>query len=174
MMTNPAVSASARIVAELRSRLKVTYGLEDGDEAMETTLEGYTNLPEMLAAMVRRAIDCEDQSQAVKERAKFMENRAGRLEATSYNLRAQIAWAMSEAGMKRIPSDALPEATVSLSDGRAPLVIPNEREVPDKYCRIKTVREPDKKLIRDELQAGERLSFALLGNAKPTLTIRTR
>jgi len=173
-MSNPALSASARIVAELRDRLKVTYGLTDGDEALENTLEGQTALPEMLAAMVRQAIDCEDHRDAVGTRIKAMATRAERLEFKAQNLRSQVAWAMQEAGMKRLPSDALPEMTVTLSDGRAPLVIPNDGEVPDSYCRIKTVREPDKKLIRDELQAGERFSFALLGNPKPTLTIRTR
>ena len=173
-MTNPALSASARIVAELRDRLKVTYGLTDGDEALENTLEGQTALPEMLAAMVRQALDCEDQFDAIGTRIKAMATRAERLGAKAQNLRAQVAWAMQEAGMKRIPSDALPEATVSLSDGRAPLVIPNDDEVPDSYCRIKKVREPNKKMIRDELEAGERFAFAILGNPKPTLTIRTR
>ena len=75
-----------------------------------------------------------------------------------------IAWAMQEAGLKKIPADALPEMTVSLSIGRAPLVIPNDNEVPPEFCRMKI--EPDKTAIRAAIERTGAQSWAYLGNAK--------
>lgn len=172
-MTSPILTA-ARIVAELRERLKAEHGLEDGEAALEDTLEGCSALPELLACLSRQALLAEAQSEAIGSIVKAHQGRQARLESKAANLRVQISWALEESGMKRIPADVLPEMTVSLTAGRAPLLIPNESDVPDQYMRIKTIREPDKKLIRDALEAGERFAFAMLGNAKPTLTVRTR
>jgi chaperonin cofactor prefoldin len=164
------VSTAARVVAELRERLKAEFGLEDGEQALEDTLEGATELPEMLAALVRQAVDCEDQSEAIGTRVKTMQARAARLETKAQSLRVSIAWALQEAGMKRIPADALPEMTVSLSAGRAPLVIPNDGEVPVEFCRIKS--EPNKTAIREAIERSGAQSWAFFGNARPTLKVR--
>ena len=70
------VSTAARVVGELRERLKAEFGLEDGEAGVGDTLEGSTELPEILAALVRQAIDCEDQSEAIGTRVKIMSSRA--------------------------------------------------------------------------------------------------
>lgn len=170
-MTTP-LSAAARMIGELRERLKADYGLEDGDEALETTLEGESNLPEMLASMARQAVEAEDYSAAIGNRIKILSDRVARLESRAQRIRVAMAWVMSEAGMNKIPADVLPDMTVSMRDGNAPLIIPDGVSVPDEYCRIK--REPDRPLIRTYLQGGKQLPFAYLGNPMPTLTIRSK
>lgn len=172
-MTSSILTA-ARIVAEYRERLTSDHELEDGEDVLETTLQGVSDLPELLACEARKVRWAEAQSEAIGLIIKDYQSRQARLESAAANRRVQIAWAMQESGMKRIPADVLPEMTVSLTAGRAPLLIPNESDVPDQYMRIKTIREPDKKLIRDAIDAGGRFSFAMLGNSRPTLTVRTR
>ncbi len=172
-MTTP-LAQNARIVAELRCRLKAEYGLEDGDAVLEDTLQGATNLPELLARLARDAKHSEAQSEAVKAIMRDNGERAARLDRKAEKLRASIAQAMSEAGMERIPDDVLPDLTVTMHEGKPPLVIPAEELVPDEWCRRKTVSAPDKQAIRDALERGERFDFAHLGNSMPTLTIRTK
>ncbi len=172
-MTSP-LTRDARIHAELRERLKAEYGLEDGEAALEDTLQGATNLVESLARLAREVKHSEAQSKAVKDVMRDNGERAARLDRKAETLRAQIAWAMSEAGMKRIPDGVLPDLTVTMREGKPPLVIPSEELVPDEWCQRKTVSTPDKQAIRDALEQGERLAFAHLGNSMPTLTIRTK
>ena len=172
-MTSP-VMAQARIVAELRERLKAEHGLDDGDEVLEDTLEGASDLPEMLAALCRRAARDEEFAEAVKRIIKDNQERAARFVCRAVAARAEIAWAMQEAGIKKIPSDALPDMTVTLRDGVPAIRIENEELVPDAYCTIEIVRKPDKAKIREALEAGELIAGAALGNAAPVLMMRRK
>ncbi len=171
---NVNVSTHARIIAELRERLKAEYGLEDGDEALETTLEGASDLPEMLARMARDAFEAEAHAEAVGQIQKANAARAARLESRAQNLRVQIAWAMAESGMQRIPADALPDMTVTMRAGKPPLIIDDEARVPFTYIRVKTVESIDRAGVRAALEAGERFDWAKLGNPAPVLIIRTK
>jgi Siphovirus Gp157 len=172
-MTTPVANA-ARIVAELRERLKSEYGLDDGDEALETTLEGETGLPELLAMMARDAVQADDYAQAVGNRLGFLTVRKANLERRSVRLRNAIAWALQEAGWKRVPSDALPEMTATVSVREPVAEIHDEDDVPEEFCIIKKVSRPNKPLITERLKAGEKFDFAYLPNPKPVLTIRTK
>ena len=167
-MTSP-IAAEARVMAELRERLKEEYGLEDGEEALEDTLEGSSNLPEMLAGMVRKAKRAEVYAAGMAAIIKDNQERKARFERQSEALRKQVAWAMEEAGLKKLPMSDL---TVTLSAGKPPLVIPNDAEVPDECCRFK--REVSKTAVRTCIAANGPQPWAYLGNPQPTLTIRSR
>ena len=82
--------------------------------------------------------------------------------------------ALQEAGWKRIPNDALPEMTAVLTNGKRPLVVENEEELPDALFRFKTVKALDRTSLREALERGEQFATARLGNAQPILTVRTR
>src|ERR1700722_18039160 len=94
---------TARIIAELRERLKSEYGLEGNDEVLEDTLEGASDLPEMLATMARDAVQALDYHEAIEQRIRIMKERADRLETRHDKIRAAISWALQEAGWKRVP-----------------------------------------------------------------------
>ena len=167
-MTTPLATA-ARVMAELRERLKADFGLEDGEEALEDTLEGASDLPEMLAGMVRKAKRAEAYAEAMKAVIRDNQERKSRFEKQSETIRGQVAWAMEEAGLKKLP---LADLTVTLSAGRPPVVIPNDAEVPDTLCQFK--REVSKTAVRLYLGTSGPQPWAYLGNAQPTLTIRSR
>jgi len=170
-MTSP-LSIQALLVAGLRERLKAEHGLEDGDDALEDTLEGASDLPEMLARLARSAVWNERQAEAMAGIIKENRDRKAALEQRAERTRSAMSWAMQEAGMKKIPAGVLPDLTVSMRDGEAPLVIPADELVPHDWCRVKYT--PDKPRLREELERGETFDFAHLGNAKPILTIRSK
>lgn len=157
------------IVAGLRERLKAEFDLDDGDETLEDTLEGATDLNEQLAKIARQAIETEAFAGALGEIIKTSQSRKARLEYRAERLRAVIKWAMSESGTQKA---SLPDITLSLSKGRPPVIIDYIFPLPDRFARVK--REPDTVAIRVALESGELLDFARLGNAQPTLTIRVR
>lgn len=171
-MTSP-LSIQALLVAGLRERLKAEHGLEDGDEALEDTLEGASDLPEMLARLARSAVWNERQAEAMAGIIKDNQERKAALEQRAERTRSAMSWAMQEAGMKKIPAGVLPDLTVSVRDGKAPLVIPSDELVPHEWCKTKYT--PDRAVIREALERENRaLDFAYLGNAKPILTIRSK
>lgn len=173
-MTAP-VATAARIVAELRERLKAEYGLTEGDDALEDILEGATELPEMLAMMARDAVQAEAYAEATKGRIKLMTERKANLERRSDKLRAAIAWALSEAGWKKIPRDALPEmGAVTVSPGRSKAVVDNEDDLPAMFYRFRTIRLINMEDLGDWLREGNRCPGAHLSNPQPTLTIRSK
>ena len=172
-MTSP-LAHSARIFAELRERLKAAYSLEDGDEALETTLEGATGLPEMLAAMVRKAKRAEGYAKVCCEIASDNLASAAAYEKQKDALRNAVAWALEESGLKKLPKDAAPEFIAYVTESDAPLEIPDEKIVPRDYCRVREQLSPNKTLIREKLEAGERFNWATLGVRRPVLTVRTR
>jgi hypothetical protein len=167
-MTSP-LSNSVRIVAELRERLKTEFGLDDGDEALETTIEGETDLPEQIARLARAALRSEAYAEGMKALIRENAERKARLETRAAKLRGVIAWAMSDSGMTKLP---LPDMSLSLSQGKPPLIVDEGAVIPDELCRIK--REPDKTAIRSALDRGDNLAFARIGNAGQVLTIRNR
>ena len=165
-MTSP-LSNSVRIIAELRERLKAEFALDDGDESLETTLQGESDLPEQIAILARHALRCEAMAEGMKALIKDNQDRKARLELRAEKLRKMITWAMDDSGMKKLPT---PDMSLSIRPGTAPLVINDSIPVPREFCRVKY--EIDKMLVRLTLEEGKELPFAKLGNASQVLTIR--
>lgn len=161
------LSQSARVAAELRQRLATEYNLAEDDEAIDDTVSGEVDLPEQIARLARDALQAEAFAEGLGGLIKVEQTRKARLEAKAEKARALIAWAMSEAGYTKMP---LPDMTLSMGKGRAPLIVDEGAELPEAYRRVKV--EPDKAFIRAALDSGVELDFARLGNAKPSLTIR--
>ncbi len=75
---------------------------------------------------------------------------------------------MQEAGLPKIPA---PDLSVSISRGKAKVLIIDESQIPSWLC--KTVVTPSKTMIADEIAAGRDVPGAQLGNPQPYLTIHT-
>jgi hypothetical protein len=59
--------------------------------------------------------------------------------------------------------------TAAQNGGLAPLIITSV-DIPEEFCRV--IREADKTLIRELLEAGERLPFAELGERGRSIRIK--
>jgi hypothetical protein len=66
----------------------------------------------------------------------------------------------------------MPEATLSVRLGVPRVVIVDETEIPDEFCRIK--KEPDKTKIKAALSEFKPVPGATLSNAEDGLTVRVK
>ena len=76
---------------------------------------------------------------------------------------------MQTANLKSLP---LPEATISITNGRQSVVITDEDSVPSQLGTVKWT--PDKTAIGNALKEGETVPGAKLQDGAPTLTIRRK
>lgn len=167
-MTTP-LSIAARVVAEFREKLKAAHDLEDGDPFLEDSLEGISDLPELLARAARQAKRDEAFSEAIGAIIKENAARVARLESRAQRIRLAITQAMSEAGMKKLP---LPDMSISLGEGKPHVETPDPSAVPIEFCRLRT--EPNKTIIREWLEGGNKVNWAHLSEPKPVLRITTK
>ena len=141
--------------------------LRDDPEATEDTLEGLSDLPDMLAAVVRSALADEDTVDALQARIKKMQERVARIELRAFRKRNTALHFMQEA---RIPRLTPADFTASLGMGKGRVIVTDEASLPKEYVR--TRREPDKKKIGEALRAGDEISGAALSNPEAWLSVR--
>lgn len=159
----------------LREKLKAEFGLEDGDEALADTLEGVSDLRELIAIAARQARYEAAQCEACKGIIAAMQERMARRGEKAERLRAAIAHAMDAAGEKKIDA---PDLTISVRAGKPKLVTTLEASalMPERYVKSTTTYKWD----RDALAIGldqfdqEAMQIAHLSNPEPILTIRGR
>lgn len=157
--------------AELREALKREYGLADDDQALIDTLDGMSDLKDMIVWAARRVKELEKQSTGIKDYVGELNTRRERIDGAADRLRERMAAAMIEAGEKSIKDAAV---TISAHIGAPKLVITNELELPEGYLKAKTTYTPDRDAIRAELEAGRPVAGAQLSNGQPMLTLRVK
>lgn len=158
----------------IRERLTAFLGEGAADSDIMRSLETQSDLHMRLLVMAREAQRCEAFAEAMQSIIKDNQERKARFERKKEKLRELIAWAMQETDLPKIPA---PDLTISQRMGKAPLVIDGEAGTVDhsaKYVLTKEVHSWNKERIRADLEAGDELSFARLGNPQPVLTIRTK
>ncbi len=143
--------------------------LIDDNAALHDTLQGATNLDEMIIHIMRAAMERDDNAKAIAERIEILKRRKDRLEAGAQKLRAMILQAMQEADLKKI---AAPDFSIGVGQAKPKILIIDEDLIPDHLCRI--TRTPSKTMIADEMAAGRDVPGASRGNSVPFLTIHTR
>jgi hypothetical protein len=166
--------ASAVLYARLREELATAYGLEADDEVLEDTLEGATDLKEVIIRAIREAKRAEAMAEAMGEIIKANQERKARHTRSGEAIRAAVAKAMQDAGLSKITA---PDMTISQSWRKsAPNVIEPD-ELPE-WARVeKIVFKPDLDAIKEafaEDQAGFSCPGVVITNAQPVLTVRTR
>jgi hypothetical protein len=152
-----------------RERLLAEY--EDLDEeTLADTLEGMTDLNEVVAAIVRGALGDEALAEALKARVKIMKERCDRILARARNRREIAAHLMTEAGLAKVLADDL---TLSMRAGSPSLVVTDEDLIPGDYWKAQAPAL-DKRCLLDRLKAGAQIAGAALSNPSPVLSVRVR
>jgi hypothetical protein len=142
----------------------------DDDAAFVDTLDGSSTVIDAARAAIRFIAEAEANEAAVKALAQRYSERAKVFSDRVARTRDAIANFMAEIGEKKL---ALPEATLSLSNGTPSLVgDPDPALLPDSMVRVK--REPDRTAIKAALLEGQLVQGCSLSNAAPKLTIRVR
>ena len=137
------------------------------DEILQVdTLEGATNLHELLTAIHRATEDAKALKDGTAERLEELKSRKSRFIMRIEFLRALTMKILESARVKKIE---LPECTLSVRDGVRRVVGDDASTLPDELCRI--TREPDKVKIKEKLLAGEAVPGFALSNAAPSLAV---
>ena len=140
------------------------------DETLADTLEGITDLHEMIAAVIRSALVDEALQTGLRTRLEEMRQRLARLEERGAKKRQLALEAMCEAGLKKLEE---PDFTASARAGLPPLVIVAEPEIPEPYW-VPQPPKLDRQSLLADLKRGAVIHGAQLGNPKPCLAVRTK
>ena len=153
----------------LREKLSAQYPEAD-EETLLDTLEGMTELHEMIATVTRSRLDDLTLVGALKSRITDMQERLSRIEHRAETMKEAVVTVMDRAGIKKI-SEA--DFTLTLRSTSPPLEITNDGLIPDEFWKPQSPRLDRKGLI-DALKAGNFVAGAVLGNGGLTISVRTR
>ena len=132
-------------------------------------IEGSTDFPAVIGRLLDAERNASAMSDAIKGRRDALAERAQRYDRHSDGLRAAMLKMMQAGDLKKM---ALPEATISVRAGSPRVIITDETMVPEDLCRVTVA--PDKRLIKERIDAGESVPGAVLSNSEPSLAIRTK
>ena len=140
------------------------------EETLADTVEGLTNLHEIVAAIIRSALSDEVLVQGLKGRIGEMQERMGRLEDRASKRRQIARDVMVESEIKKITAA---DFTVSVRPGSACLVVIDEAVIPQAFWEA---REPwlNRQALLGELKAGAVIAGIQLSNPEPVLSVRSK
>ena len=153
----------------LKERLLAAWPDID-EETLTDTLEGITNLHEMIAAVIRSALVDEALQSGLRARMADMKHRLNRLVERGVKKRQLALEAMTEAGLKKLEQ---PDFTASARAGLPGLVVVAEDLIPETYW-VPQPPKLDRQSLLANLKGGGDVSGAELSNPKPILSVRTK
>src|SRR6516225_1308100 len=168
-MAHPALNVEVSKYQLLRERLLNGCPTID-EECLLDTLEGITDLHEMIAAVIRSALVDEALQTGLRTRLDEMRARLGRLAERGAKKRQLALEAMNEVGLKKLEQ---PDFTASARLGSPALVVTSEQTIPSAYW-VPQPPKLDRQTLTLELKRGKEVSGACLGNANPVLVVRTK
>jgi hypothetical protein len=153
----------------LRDRLRA-QDPELDEETLADTLEGITDLHEILAAVMRAALTDEAMALGLQHRIDAMGKRLDRLTYRAAIRRETVRDAMVESEIKRVTASDL---TLVIRPGNPSVVVIDEGAVPSEFFEPQKPRLNRQKLL-GELKIGVEVRGAQLSNPPPVLTVRTK
>jgi hypothetical protein len=153
----------------IRDRL-LTEDPDLDERTLADTVEGLTDLHEIVTAIVRSALEDEALATGLKTRIGEMQGRLERLEDRSSKRRQIARDVMTEIELKKIVA---PDFTVSVRPGSPALVVVDEKVIPASFFEP---REPrlNRQALLAELKGGAAIAGAELSNPTPVLSVRIR
>ena len=152
-----------------RERLLTEWPTLEG-ECLRDTLEGITDLHEMIAAIIRSALVDEALETGLQSRLEEMRQRLARLKDRGTKKRQLALQAMNDVGLKKLEQ---PDFTASARAGSPALIIGAEDRIPDTYW-IPQPPKLDRQTILGALKRGAEIPGAQLSNPQPVLMVRTK
>jgi hypothetical protein len=140
------------------------------EQTLADTVEGLTDLHEILAAVLRAALADEAMATGLKCRISDMQGRLDRLQDRAAKRRQIAKDAMVELDLKKL---AAPDFTASLRPGMPALVVLNEDAVPKTYWQPGEPRLR-RQILATDLKGGAEIAGATLSNPEPVLSVWVR
>jgi len=167
-MPDPLSFEAARYL-HLRERIIATYPQTD-EETLADTLEGITDLHQMIAAVIRSALVDEALQSGLRTRLDEMRARLSRLQERGAKKRQIALEAMSEVGLKKLEQ---PDFTASARSGPPGLVVISEEKIPLDFW-VPQPPKLDRQGLLSSLKRGQAVRGVELSNPKPCLSVRTK
>jgi hypothetical protein len=153
----------------LKQRLLASYPDLD-EETLGDTLEGITDLHEMIAAVVRSALVDEAFVSGLRFRIDEMRERLSRLEERARNKRKLVLETMTEVGLTKFQQS---DFTASVRPGSPAIIISAQDVIPKTYW-IPQPPKLDRQAVLIALKRGHGIPGAELSNPEPVLVVRTK
>jgi hypothetical protein len=163
------LSQSVAVYESIRQRILSAHSELD-EVTLNDTLEGLTELHEVVAAVIRAALFDEALAEGLKAHIQALEARLQRLNERADARRRIARDAMVEVDLKKITA---PDFTVSVRAGSPALVVVDEAAVPATYWVPRDPRLDRAGLISD-LKNGLTVAGAELSNPSPVLSVRVK
>jgi Siphovirus Gp157 len=153
----------------IRDRLRAEDPQID-EQTLADTVEGLTDLREILTAIIRAALTDEALAAGLKGRIAEMEDRLGRLQDRATKRRQIAKDVMVELDLKKLTA---PDFTASIRPGMPALMVIDEAAVPSIYWEPRDPRLNRQGLVAD-LKQGAEITGVTLSNPEPVLSVRTK
>jgi len=153
----------------IRDRIRAEDPTID-EQTLADTVEGLTDVHEIVAAIVRAALADEALAAGLKGRIAEMQDRLDRLQDCAAKRRQIAKDVMVELDVKKITA---PDFTVSVRPGMPSLLVLDEAAVPSIYWEPREPRLNRQGLV-DDLKKGAEISGVSLSNPEPVLSVRRR
>ena len=140
------------------------------EQTLADTVEGLTDLHEIVAAIIRSALADESLSTGLKTRVAEMQDRLERLQDRASKRRQIAKEVMVELDLKKITA---PDFTVSIRPGTPALLVLDEAAVPSIFWQPSAPKLNRQGLL-SELKEGAEITGVTLSNPEPVLSVRTR
>ena len=157
------------IYRAIRDRIRAQDPQID-EQTLADTVEGLTDLHEIVQAVIRAALADEALARGLKCRLSDMQGRLDRLEERAAKRRQIAKDVMVELDLKKITA---PDFSASIRPGMPALVVLNEDAVPSIYWQPSEPRLK-RQALADELKNGADIEGVALSDPEPVLSVRTR
>jgi|SRR6185437_5031669 len=163
------VAFAAITYRALRERIRAEDPQID-EQTLADTVEGLTDVHEILTAIVRSALADEILATALKCRIAEMQERLNRFQDRAAKRRQIARDVMSDLELKKLTA---PEFTVSLRPGMPGLMVIDVAAVPSIYWQPGAPRLKRHELL-SELKGGAEITGVALSDPEPVLSVRVR
>jgi hypothetical protein len=153
----------------LSDQLKALYADID-DETLQDTLEGISDLPDLIKAVIRSSLEDEVMIAALKQRVEDMQARLSRLKDRFDRKRELASWAMSNAEIAKMQTE---DFTLSLRQGPPRLEVVDQEKVPAEYF-VPQPSRLDRSGLTVALKRGDVIPGALLIEGGMHVAVRVR
>jgi hypothetical protein len=163
------MTIAAATYRTIRDRIREQDAQID-EQTLADTVEGLTDLHEILAAIVRAALADQALATGIEGRIGEMQARRDRLQDRATKRRQIAKDVMVELDLKKL---AAPDFTASIRPGMPALMVIDEAAVPRIYWEPREPRLNRQGLAAD-LKQGAEIAGVALSNREPVLSVRTK